>query len=277
MPVDRPVDLHAHTTHSDGTLTPDELVREAIGRGLGAIAITDHDTVSAVATATAAAGDAIEVIPGVELSSSAAGRELHVLGYFVDTAHPAFLDRLRALANGRDERIARIVARLAELGLSISLHRVRELAGTGSIGRPHVARVMIEAGHVGSVGEAFDRHIGMGQPAFVPRAPFTPEEAIALVRLASGVPVLAHPWTTGDPEGIVERLLPAGLLGIEVDYGEYDGERREGLRAIAARHGLIATGGSDYHGPGVRPGRVLGQPPVPVAAVERLRAAAAGL
>ena len=275
--MDRPADLHTHTTHSDGTLTPADLVREAVARGLGAIAVTDHDTVAGIAGATAAAGDEIEVVPGVELSSSAAGRELHLLGYFVDTRHPAFLDRLRELASGRDERIARIVARLSELGLPISLDRVRELAGTGSIGRPHVARVMIESGHVGSVGEAFDRYIGMGQSAFVPRARFTPEEAIALVRLASGVPVLAHPWTTGDPEGVVERLLPAGLLGIEVDYGEYDHERREGLRAIAGRHGLIATGGSDYHGPGFRAGRDLGIPPVPLTVVNRLRTAASAL
>lgn len=272
--MDRPVDLHTHTTHSDGTLEPADLVREAVARGLGAIAITDHDTVSAIAPATATAETEIEIVPGVELSSSAAGREVHVLGYFVDTDHPVFVDRLRVLSEGRVDRIARIVDRLDELGRPVSLERVQELAGTGSIGRPHVARVMIEAGHVASVGEAFDRYIGMGGPAFVPRARFTPEEAVALVLVAGGVPVLAHPWTTGDPEGIVARLLPVGLLGLEVDYGEYDDERRAGLRALAAREGLIATGGSDYHGPGFRAGRDLGQPPVPATVVERLRAAA---
>ena len=274
------VDLHTHSRHSDGLQTPTALVEEAAGRGLRVLGLTDHDTVGGLAEATvAAARCGIEVVPGVELSTGGLGStpEIHLLGYFVDPTRPALLAGLAVYAQDREERLERIVARLARLGLRIAAERVRDLAGPGTIGRPHVAQALVEAGYVADRREAFDRYLADGRPGFVPRPKVEPAAAIALIREAGGVPVLAHPFGSGELESTLSRLVPAGLAGLEVHYGDYDEAARRLLADAAARWGLIATGGSDYHGPGVRAGRVLGQPPVPVAAVERLRAAAAGL
>lgn len=269
------VDLHTHTTCSDGTLSPSALVRMAREVGLQTLAITDHDSVDAIAAAAAESkSQGIELVPGVELSSEMEGRELHLLGYFVDAKDAAFVARLAELAGLRESRIRRIVERLSDLGIDLEFRRVRELAGNGSIGRPHVARALIERKDVATVSEAFDRYLSRSGAAFVPRAKFAPEDAVALVLQAGGVPVLAHPLTTGDPEGVVQWLLPAGLRGIEVYYSEYDLATRNALREVADRHGLIPTGGSDFHGPNFRPGRDLGGPIVPPDAVARLREAA---
>jgi predicted metal-dependent phosphoesterase TrpH len=178
------------------------------------------------------------------------------------------------LTSARYARTDRIVRRLAEIGLPVEMERVRELAGPGTIGRPHVARAMIERGYVSSVSEAFDRFLGSGQPGFVPRAPNSPEDAVRLVRASGGVPVLAHPFTTGDIEHILRRLVPVGLAGMEVHYGEYDRDQRATLAAIAEHWSLIPTGGSDFHGPGFKSGRELGSVAVPLESVTRLRAAA---
>jgi predicted metal-dependent phosphoesterase TrpH len=167
-----------------------------------------------------------------------------------------------------------MVGRLADVGVSITLGEVLAEAGPGTVGRPHLARVLIAHGYATDVGDAFDRYLRAGRPAYVPRQPFPPEEAIDLILRAGGVPVLAHPFSTGDPTAAVARLQPAGLLGLEVYYGEYDDEQRAELRALADRTGLIPTGGSDFHGFGYRAGRDLGGPPVPADTVERLRAAA---
>lgn len=273
-----PVDLHSHTDESDGQLGPAALVRHARDRGVRQLAITDHDTVAGLAAATAEAArlGGIEVVPGVELSSTADGREVHVLGYFVDPADPVFLARLAELAAGRRTRVERMAARLAALGVPVTAERVFALAGPGTVGRPHVARALVEAGHVASVSEAFDRVLAAGRPGYVPREPLAPEAAVALVLAAGGVPVLAHPLGTGDPAGVVARLVGVGLRGMEVEYGEYPPEARAELRAIADRHGLIPTGGSDFHGPALRPGRDLGGPAVSPETVDRLRALARG-
>ena len=270
------IDLHTHSTYSDGLLAPAELVREAAARGVRVLALTDHDTVAGIPEARAAGERfGVEIIPGVELSAAfESGGEVHLLGYAFDVADTTLLERLAGYARARAERMERMVARLNEIGVPIDPRRVRQLAGHGTVGRPHLARALIEAGYARDLPDAFDRYIGAGKPAYVPRPRVDPAEAIALVRAAGGVPVLAHPYSVGDVERALDCLVPAGLAGMEVDYGEYASEDREALRRIAARRGLIATGGSDYHGPDARPGRELGATAVPPAAAAALRAAA---
>ena len=267
-------DLHTHSTASDGLLAPAALVEEAVRRGLRAIALTDHDTVDGLAEAIAAgARRGVEVVPGVELGTDARPHEVHLLGYFVDRRSRRLREALAAQAEHRRQRAARMVERLNELGIEVTLAEVLALAGSGTVGRPHLARAIVARGAAADVAEAFDRYLASGRPAYVHRQALSPEAAVALVRAAGGVPVLAHPLTTGDPEATVARLLPAGLGGIEVDYGEYDAAARAALRALADRHGLIATGGSDYHGPGHKHGRELGGAVVSAATVDLLRRA----
>lgn len=266
------VDLHTHSIHSDGTLSPAALVAEAARRGLRALALTDHDTVAGLAEAESACRDAgIEFIPGVELSTDAGRFEVHILGYFVDADNSHLTDRLAELSAQRITRAARIVNLLHTLSIPVSMQRVREIAGPGSIGRPHIARALIELGHASSISDAFDRYLGSGRPAFVPRSQTTPEEAVRLLADTGALPVLAHPRTTGDIAGTIERLLPCGLAGMEVFYGEYDLPTRNELALLATRWGLIVTGGSDFHGPGFKEGRELGSAAVPLTVARRLR------
>lgn len=271
------VDLHTHSTYSDGLLSPAALVKAAAARGVRTLALTDHDTVAGIPEARAAgAALGVEVIPGVELSTSLGrGGEIHLLGYFVDIDDPTLLETLAGYARDRAERMERMIERLRRIGAPVDPARVTALAGHGTMGRPHLGRVLVEAGYARDLTDAFDRYIGGGKPAYVPRPRVDPADAIALVRAAGGVPTLAHPFSVGGVESVLDRLVPAGLLGMEVDYGEYPPEDRETLRQIAARRGLIATGGSDYHGPDARAARELGSVEVPMAAVEALREAAA--
>jgi predicted metal-dependent phosphoesterase TrpH len=243
---------------------------------LQVLGLTDHDTVAGVPEAREAGKDlGVEVVPGVELSTSLDGGEgVHLLGYFIDIENAELLAGLAAYAEARATRMTRMIARLRELGLDIDEERIRDIAGQGTVGRPHLARALIEEGYVADLPEAFDRYLGQGKPGYVPRPRVDPRDAIALVRSAGGVPVLAHPFSPGGVESVLDRLVPAGLLGMEVDYGEYTPQERGTLRAIAARRGLIATGGSDFHGLALRSGRELGMAPVPRGAVEALREAA---
>jgi predicted metal-dependent phosphoesterase TrpH len=269
------VDLHSHCTYSDGLLSPAMLVEEAASRGVRILALTDHDTVAGIGEARAA-GERLEVeiIPGVELSAALpSGGEVHLLGYFVDVDDHALLTELAGFARARAERMERMVERLSRIGAPVALERVQEIAGHGTVGRPHLGRALVEAGYAEDLSDAFARYIGGGKPAFVPRPRVDPRDAIALVRAAAGVPVLAHPFSTGGVESVLDRLVPAGLAGMEVDYGEYSPEDREILREIATRRGLVATGGSDYHGPDRRLARELGSAGVPPAAVDELRRA----
>ena len=270
------VDLHTHSSYSDGLLDPADLVRAAADRGLRVLGLTDHDTVAGLPEAGAeAARHGLTLVPGVELSTSGEhGAEIHLLGYCLDPTHPALLAGLRDYAEQRLVRSERILAKLASAGVSIDPAVVRRLAGRGTVGRPHVARALIETGHVASIDEAFRRYLGSGKPGFVPRPRVSPEDGIALIRSAGGVAVMAHPFGAGNVEAALARLVPAGLAGLEVEYGEYDASARQTLRDMANRWDLIATGGSDYHGPGVKAGRELGQPNVPMSAVARLEAAA---
>ena len=263
-------DLHAHTTASDGLLSPSELVAEARTAGLAAIAITDHDTVDGVAEAIVAAGEAIRVIPGIELSGTVGEREAHVLGYFVDPMSPSLLGALADFRRQRIDRMGRFADRLTELGLPLTLAEILAETSGGAAGRPHVARAMVRRGYVTSVAEAFELYLTAGRPSFVPKAEFSPEACIAVIRDAGGAASLAHPYGTGDPEAFAMRLRVAGLTGLEVEYGAYSEDQRAVLREIAARHGLVATGGSDFHGSIDRKDRGLGSGHVPMATVEEL-------
>lgn len=275
------VDLHCHTTASDGTLTPSQLVARALEFGLKTIAVTDHDTTDGVAEAlTAGAAVGIEVLPGIEINTDVPGGEIHVLGYFIDVTDAPFQAELRRLRAGRERRGEEITRRLSALGVPITWQRVQEIAGDAPIGRPHIARALLEAGHVNSMNEAFTLYIGRDGPAYVERMRFTPVEAVQTIKRVGGLPVLAHPIIarfTGDPivEVNLEQTLPemvaAGLVGLECYYPNYTQGQVQQLLAAAQRYGLVTTGGTDFHGP--RADRAeLGSVYVPERAVTALKA-----
>lgn len=268
-------DLHTHTTASDGLRTPSQLVAEARAAGLAAIGLTDHDTVDGVAEAIEAASTDLMVIPGIELSATVGAAEAHILGYFVDPASDALLIALADFRGQREARMRRFAVRLTELGLPVAYDEVLAESGAGSVGRPHLARVLVRRGYVTDIAEAFERYLAFGRPGFIEKDDVTAETCIALIRNAGGVAVLAHPFGTGDPEGLAVRLMAAGLGGLEVEYGAYDEPRRGILRDIAARHDLVATGGSDYHGPEHREHNRLGDGLVPMSTVAALARLAA--
>lgn len=266
-------DLHAHSTASDGVLSPAELVRAAAAVGLTALALTDHDSTAGVAEAAAAAAQAgLRLVPGVELSTDAIGREVHILGYFCAGRAP--LEELLAeMRAARRRRLEQMVERLRAAGLPVALERVLALAGAGAPGRAHVARALVEAGCAASVEEAFDRYLLPGRPGYVPRRKLHPGEAVRAVIAAGGVAVLAHPGLVGD-DGVLPELLAAGLGGIEVHYPAHTAAQVAHYARLAEELGLIATGGSDFHGRGERWGD-LGSVTVPAAVVDRLEEAAA--
>ncbi|MNC31681.1 hypothetical protein D3C75_800090 [compost metagenome] len=246
-------DLHTHTRASDGTGTPSDNVRRAAAAGLGAVAITDHDTVAGLEEAFEAGRAAgITVVPGVEISSSEGGRDIHVLGYYMDITDPLFLSRLEELRNVREGRNDRMLERLRELGYAITLEEVLERRGPveqkdTTVGRPHIAQVLVDKGYAESQQDAFNRLIGKGGLAFVSPKRISPETAIAWIHEAGGAAVLAHPGLYDD-DVLVERLAGTGLDGIEADHSDHSPQEVEKYREIARRYGLVATAGSDYHG-----------------------------
>jgi predicted metal-dependent phosphoesterase TrpH len=243
------VDLHIHSTASDGRLSPAELVATAAEHGLTTIALTDHDTIGGLAQAVVAAESlpGFRMIPGIELSTEAEG-EVHVLGYFIDYTSDALGARLERMRNSRLERAQAMIGRLADLGIVIEWSRVKEIAGSGSVGRPHLAQAMLEKGYIDSFKDAFTRYIGYGGPAYVERKKVTPVRAVEIVLEAGGLPVLAHPFTGSATEALIIELKAAGLVGIEAYYNNYTADQISDLVSLAREHNLIATGGSDFHG-----------------------------
>lgn len=263
------VDLHVHSTASDGLHTPSQIVDMALQQGLRAIALTDHDSVDGVSEALgAAAGTPLRVIPGVEISTDADG-EVHVLGYWVDSGDESLRGALARFRLGRLERAARILEKLRALRISLSWENLAELAGDGAVGRPHIARAMQDAGYVGSAQEAFERYLGHGRPAYVPRLKLAPPEAMQLILGAGGLPVLAHPYGVTH---LLGELTQAGLVGLEAYYGAYSGELVAALSQLAHEHSLVCTGGSDFHGLALLPDNRLGQGELPSACFEALLA-----
>ena len=270
------VDLHIHSTASDGRLSPADIVRHSAEQGLSVIAITDHDTANGIATAliTAKAFPGLKVIPGVELSTDVPHGEVHVLGYFIDYADREFQVTLEGLRNSRFHRAQGMIAKLKNLGIHIDWERVQEIAGDGSIGRPHIAQAMLERGYIASIKEAFTKYISRDGPAYVEREKMTPVEAVELVLKVNGLPVLAHPFTTNNLEIMIVELKTAGLIGIEAYYDGYTTDEINGLVSFAEKYGLIATGGSDYHGLEATNETMIGGVDVPMESVERLIALA---
>jgi predicted metal-dependent phosphoesterase TrpH len=277
QPARSSVDLHCHSTASDGILTPAELVTYASERGVSTIGLTDHDSTNGVAEAMAISAElGVTVIPGVELSSEIEGLQAHILGYFIDPASASLQREFAWMNRARRERIGRIVQNLNVAGIPIEAEDVFEEAGDGTIGRPHVARVLIANGYAESVSDAFAKYLTRGKPGYAVSEKITPEGAIIAINRAGGVAVLAHPWSTKDPAGAVARLAPAGLSGLECYYGEYAPDVRDGLAELARSYDLIPTGGSDFHGPGVK-SVDLGAVTVPPESVDALRDAAESL
>lgn len=250
------IDLHTHSTASDGTDTPAELVRNAAAAGLDVVALTDHDTVAGheeAADALRGVDAPLVLVPGAELSCRVNGISMHMLAYLFDPAEPE-LDRERELV--RDDRVPRaraMVGKLQELGVPVTWEQVRRIAGDGSVGRPHIATAMVELGVLGSVSDAFTSEwLANDGRAHVPKHELDPFDAVRLVKAAGGVTVFAHPGASkrGEtvPEPVIAELAAAGLDGLEVDHIDHDGPTRARLRALASDLGLLVTGSSDYHG-----------------------------
>jgi len=270
------VDLHIHSTASDGRFGPEEIIRKSVERGLTIIAITDHDNVDSIAPAlaTASAFPRLKVIPGIEVSTNVPRGEVHILGYFIDYNNHELQATLKGLHNSRWERAKGMVAKLENLGISISWQRVREIAGNGSIGRPHIAQAMLEKGYITSFKEAFNRYIGKGGPAYVNQKKPTPPEAVRLILQSNGLPVLAHPLTIDDPEMTIAELKAVGLVGIEAHYNNYTADEVYRLVSLANKYNLITTGGSDYHGLGLDFETDIGGANVPMESAKQLIALA---
>ena len=273
------VDLHLHSTASDGVLSPSGLVEKAAALGLTAIALTDHDNVDGIGPAreTAAAYPDLTFIPGVEINTDTPDGEAHILGYLIDHTSSALLEFLEYMRNARLRRAGKILEKLAGLGMPVRMERVREIAGDGSVGRPHIARALLEKKYVGSLKESFDNYLAYGKTAYVPREKVTPAEAVELIIRVNGIPVLAHPLTGGikDPETLVAELARSGLAGLEAWYGKYSPEERILLVKLAEKYGLITTGGSDYHGLDESAEIMMGEAGVPPEVVDNLLALAA--
>lgn len=265
-------DLHVHTSASDGRFSPSEIIHKAAELGISVIAISDHDTVDGVAPALEAAKAFPElmVIPAVEISTYAPSGEVHVLGYFVDYTNTELLDTLERFKHSRRERAQKMINRLAGLGIHIDWQRVQELAGGESIGRPHIAQAMLEKGYISSLLEAFEKYIGEGKPAYLPRDKVTPAQAVKLILQASGLPVLAHPLTVHNMESLLAELKSAGLVGLEVYYDNYNSEEIHLLTNLANKYNLILTGGSDYHGLNIVTEPMLGSINLPDKAIKQL-------
>jgi predicted metal-dependent phosphoesterase TrpH len=248
------VDLHTHSTASDGSDSPATLVRLAAQAGLSAVALTDHDTLEGLPEAAATAEEiGLRFIPGIELSLAWDKGGMHLIVLWLPPTSGPLQDRLESLQASRASRNSRMVLRLQELGMDITEDELAAQSGGGSAGRPHLAAIMVRKGYVPDLETAFDEYLAAGRPAYLGRERLEPEEALGLARASGGVPVLAHPHTLGidnrfEMRDILLRLGEAGLLGIECHYGSYEPDGRSGLASMARRFDLVPSGGSDYHG-----------------------------
>ncbi len=248
------IDLHVHSAASDGSYPPGEVVRQAKEGGLRAFALTDHDTVEGLAEAVTAGRDlGVEVIPGVEISAQFPGNTMHILGLLIDYTNGHLDERLAVLKRARAERNPQIIAKLNALGIPITMAQVEKISSGGQVGRPHIARALMEAGYVESIQQAFDIYLRKGGKAYTSKFRFPREEAIAMIRDVKGVPVLAHPFTLGlgsafALKNLLLELKGLGLAGLEVFYSEHTPEQEARYLKLAKELDLLVTGGSDYHG-----------------------------
>ncbi len=274
------VDLHSHSTASDGSERPSSLVEKAAELGLSTLALTDHDTLEGIEEARKAADHLdVELIAGAELSLDHVGG-MHLVVLWLEPGPGPLQDRLSSLQNGRTLRNAQIVHLLADLGMPLTIDEIADESGSGSVGRPHIAAVMMRKGYVQSIAEAFELWLAAGRPAYASRPRLSPEEAISLALESGGVPVLAHPHTLGinraaEMADLLTRLRAAGLVGLEALCAGYRRHERDGYTELARRFGLVPSGGSDYHGrykPDLELGVGYGDLEVPDSVVEELRA-----
>lgn len=266
------IDLHLHSTASDGNYSPEQIIERAHELGLTTISLTDHDTIAGIKPAMIKGKQlGVEVIPGLELNTDYNGQEIHILGYYFDLSNPGLLTCLDKLKRAREYRVEGIVKKLRSIGIDISLPEVYEESGGGCIGRPHIARILLRKGYISYIKQAFEKYIGVDGPAYVGRYKVSPAEAVSLIRQAKGIPVLAHPGVYKD-DFLIPQLIEVGLLGVEVYHSDHDQEKRDHYLSIAQRHGLIVTGGSDCHGPNNRGRHLMGQVAVPEEIADSLRA-----
>ena len=271
------VDLHLHTTHSDGNLSPTELVDLCARKGLKVIAVSDHDSTEGIDEALAAAKPrGIEVIPAIELSADVPNNEIHMLGYFVDITDHEFQDTLAKFRDGRKDRAREMVDRLNDLDIHITWEQVQRIADGAAVGRPHIAQAMVERGYVQYNKDAFDRYLGRNGLAYIQRPRLKPEEAVQMLLRNGALPAMAHPLyyeRTNIPalEKIIADLKEAGMVGLEVHYGEFSTDEIEMLKSIAQKFDLVPCGGSDYHASG-NPGEIHpGDAGPPMSSVDALR------
>jgi predicted metal-dependent phosphoesterase TrpH len=248
----------------------------AVSAKLAIISLTDHDTIDGLVPALEAAKEfpALTLIPGVELSTDTASGEVHVLGYFIDYTNQEFISSLERMRNSRADRAAKMVVKLNELGCDVELARIKQIAGNGALGRAHVAQALLEKGYISSFKEAFTKYIGRDCPAYISREKLTPAEAVQLILQFHGLPVLAHPFTTANPETLVRELKPVGLVGMEVYYAGYLPAETNSLLNLTQKYDLIPTGGTDYHGIDTASEITIGGTDVPLHFVEKLIALA---
>ena len=265
-------DLHVHTFHSDGTYTPAQLVKESIKRKISALAIVDHDTISAIAEALAEAqGEDLEIIPGLELTAQHENQEIHILGYFLDYRNKELLSKLKLVQLNRVERVYKIIHNLEEAGLKLNPETVFSISGKATVGRMHIARALVKDGLVGSTAEAFRKYIGDKSPAYVLGFRISVPEAIKLIHAAGGVAVLAHPYMLHN-DALIAEFVGFGLEGIEVYYPEHSQAMVNFYLDLAKKLNLLVTGGTDFHG-SAKPQIKLGMIKIPLELVEKLRCA----
>lgn len=286
----RPVDLHVHSTASDGTLSPKELVDLAVEKGLAAFALTDHDTVGGVEEAVEYAAQAaqapnppsqtVEVIPGIELSSEYQGADIHVVGLYIDRNNEAFQKHLKDFVDSRTQRNRKMCALLQKEGIPITYQELLSAYPDSVITRAHYMRYLLEKGYVKTRQEAFDRYIGDGAPCYIPREKITPAQAVELILTAGGAPVLAHPilYHMSDEglDTLVKKLTEAGLMGIEAIYSTYTEDDQRKIRRLASKYHLLISGGSDFHGankPGLQLGSGYGSLFVPCTLLQEIKTA----
>jgi len=269
------IDLHSHTTASDGEHPPPELMRLAHAAKVTTLAVTDHDTVAGLAACRAAAGElGMTLVNGIEITAFLNRREVHVLGHFVDPGEARLASFAAKLKLERETRMVKMVEKMKSLGFPVTMEQVRALAGDTHFARPHLARVLVELGYCTSTKEAFDRFLADGRPAAVPRYELAAADAVAIIRGAGGAATLAHPGVSKIQAHDLGALKAAGLVGVEVEHSDHPPSLREKLRKIAADLDLVPTSGSDFHGVKVAPNRHLGTESMRVEDLERLQARA---
>jgi hypothetical protein len=268
-------DLHLHTVYSDGTFTPAQLIAESKKAGLSCIAVVDHDNIEGIAPSLEIARkEDIEVLPGIELTAEYEGREVHILGYFIDYNSEALIEKLKSLKKIRVERVHKIVEKLKEIGVTIDPKIIFELAQDGTVGRLHIARALVKKKAVNNVYEAFQKYIGDKGPAYVCGFRFTVQDAIKFIKNAGGIPVLAHPYSLNNDE-LILQFVEYGIMGLEIHYPEHSQSLVNYYLELARKYSLLVTGGSDCHGD-AKPGVKVGCIKVPYELVEKLKEARKG-